>query len=622
MNMGIYEKNIEAIKEKDQKLYEKIIGHEECENVLCPRTDYAKNGMPITVIHNGERELYLNSRYNPEAEAKKYLSQYGDIYDYSSVVLLGLSNGIVVSYMLDNLPRHVRFMIYEPSAELFLYAIHEFDFTKLFECERVYILIKGMNDEYMDGILGSLVNRDNYELTYYDSIPVYKHIFASEYDILKKKYEFYIDLTVSNVATAMYFAGKRTENEIKNLKHIITGNLETDFIGVFSKDVPAIVVAAGPSLEKNVKYLKQMKGKALIIAVDSAMKYLVSQGIYPDIVVTADPGKPIHLFEDERVRGIPIAICMDSNSNAVAVMESRRVVLAIAEGAYCDEIYQMFDKHIYSLPAGGSVATFAYALASEWGFKRIVLVGQDLAFGTDKVHAGEEDHDTGKLKDDRIPIEGYYGDIVYTSRDFRRYLDWYEMIVGTEKDTEVINSTEGGAMIHGCKNMPLKEVLEQYCNEEFDFEKILSETPPTLTLEQCEKVIEKWRGSLLRLDDMKSHMEEAIRQIDIELDMIERGKRYKQELMSIHKSIFNHISACQDMSEIYYVNTLAAANTGNILYDIFKAEPDNLKEHCRILEKLRKYVVEMKECIDPVKGWFEELLQETDNETGELVTNE
>ena len=43
-------------------------------------------------------------------------------------------------------------------------------------------------------------------------------------------------------------------------------------------DVPAIIVAAGPSLNKNVQELKQAKGKALILVVDAALRAVVNTG--------------------------------------------------------------------------------------------------------------------------------------------------------------------------------------------------------------------------------------------------------------------------------------------------------------------------------------------------------
>lgn len=57
-------------------------------------------------------------------------------------------------------------------------------------------------------------------------------------------------------------------------------------------DVPAIIVAAGPSLNKNVQELKRAKGKALILVVDAALRAVVNAGITPDLGITIDARVP------------------------------------------------------------------------------------------------------------------------------------------------------------------------------------------------------------------------------------------------------------------------------------------------------------------------------------------
>ena len=54
------------------------------------------------------------------------------------------------------------------------------------------------------------------------------------------------------------------------------------------KGIPAIVVAAGPSLDKNIDLLKKIKGRFPIIAVDTALRHMIANGIKPDIVCAAD----------------------------------------------------------------------------------------------------------------------------------------------------------------------------------------------------------------------------------------------------------------------------------------------------------------------------------------------
>ena len=54
-------------------------------------------------------------------------------------------------------------------------------------------------------------------------------------------------------------------------------------------DIPAAVVSAGPSLDKNIQLLKRGAEKFLIIAVSTALKPLLKTGVFPDFIVAIDP---------------------------------------------------------------------------------------------------------------------------------------------------------------------------------------------------------------------------------------------------------------------------------------------------------------------------------------------
>ena len=66
------------------------------------------------------------------------------------------------------------------------------------------------------------------------------------------------------------------------------GSVTTQLCDILPTDIPAIVVSAGPSLNKNIVELRKAKNKAFIVAVDTAVKPLVKAGIIPDLYVVVD----------------------------------------------------------------------------------------------------------------------------------------------------------------------------------------------------------------------------------------------------------------------------------------------------------------------------------------------
>lgn len=610
--MTYYENNIAVMKKSDPDLYTFIEQDKDSEretenNCFVQPT---KDGSSIIGININDKSYYMGSRYNPTREAENFAKKYADIGDYSVVVFFGLGSGLIAKKIVELLGEHVQFLFYEPSIDIFLHAMNYYDLSFLIEHQRTRIVVQGWNDTQLDADLGYHITDENYRRCYFDSLPLYHQLFPDDYEMVKEKFSYAVNATYATITTKQRFAIKAVRNMIYNMKELFHSNCEMDFEGVFPTDRPVIIVAAGPSLEKNVEDLREVKGKFFMIAVDTALPYLMSKGIQPDLAITVDPGKKIDLFEDERTRTIPLAIYSSSNHDIVSLLHDQKIIFASAECSYYNKLYQIADKCMYSLPKGGSVATCAVTLAVEWGYKKIVLVGQDLALAPDKVHAGKENEIIYK-PEDRIPIEGYYGDTVYTSLDYDYYRKWYELYLRCNTDIEMINATEGGAKIVGTIQKPLKEVIEEYPVEQFDFEGTIQKKPPTFDHRQQEEVVDLWKQSVDHLDELKKILYDSIKQTKYGIQLI-TGKYYKpSQMRSIQKKVRNNITKCNEYDEIYFLDCMIAKEQGDVLSDVFDMKEDNNEECCRMFEKLQAYMQAMYEVVDDVKGLFAEVIEST-----------
>jgi hypothetical protein len=84
------------------------------------------------------------------------------------------------------------------------------------------------------------------------------------------------------------FAGRYLLNTIRNLPHVAHGPDPAALDGRFT-GVPAVLVAAGPSLDRNLRDLRAVADRALVVATDTAWRPLAAAGIDPPLVVAADP---------------------------------------------------------------------------------------------------------------------------------------------------------------------------------------------------------------------------------------------------------------------------------------------------------------------------------------------
>lgn len=262
-------------------------------------------------------------------------------------------------------------------------------------------------------------------------------------------------------------------HHMKNLKHLPRSK-DVSLLKNAMPNVPAIVVSAGPSLNKNINQLQQLKDKAVIIAVDTIAQRLCDEGIVPDFICSIERGIETYTYFYEG-KTYPV----DSTLVGPLVLYPEvfeefpgEVVIPmrgnVGEFIWLKEILGLQDD--YSISIGLSCAHVAFGVAEHIGASPIILIGQDLAYGNSpkETHAGGTIYDDKELTSsmyaeiESFETEGYYGGTVATTEIWNAFRTWFEMET-TNKQLNVINATEGGARIAYAEQLSLKEAGEQYC---------------------------------------------------------------------------------------------------------------------------------------------------------------
>lgn len=603
-----FEKNIKVLKKQNKELYEAIKKYVTTESVYYPEQVTAKDGTEVTKISLNGREWFLNSQYRPLQEAVTFVKQYDKVIDYSFMIFLGFGNGILPRQLRKDMGEHTILFFYEPSVEIFLHTLQYYDVSDIFLADNIYVAVEDLNSFITQDVLDEYIQIDNYKLAIYDALPKYRQLFSEQYEWLEDKYRSTVYFVVGNVNTKRQLGKSMTINSILNMKYLKNCNYRDEFKGVFPTDMPAVVVAAGPSLEKNIQVLKKMKGKALIMAVDSVLPYLAEEGLRPDLVVTVDALKPVSLFEDEDSKTLTLVMDVAANNQIAELLSKQKIIFSGGNYIYYQKLFDIAGQDFRYLPNGGSVAHFAFSLLRIWGFQRIVLVGQDLAMAPDKVHAGKVKLATYEGMD-KFTIEGYYGDKVYAPWDYNQYRRWYETVLEEEDCPEVINATEGGAKIKGTIQMPLQEVLDNYCMKIYDFEKAIQEVPALFKAQDIVAVEKIWKESIKNLNTLKRKFKEGIRLAEEEIRLISRMNYTKSDMKNIQKRLNKIFEECDSYAEIQFLDYTSSSEE-DILDDLYEVEKSNDEEQCRLLEKLKQYLLSMLEALDDVKNLFEGLLSQ------------
>jgi hypothetical protein len=250
-------------------------------------------------------------------------------------------------------------------------------------------------------------------------------------------------------------------NGFKNLQYLKNSITLEELSELIDTEIPAIIVAAGPSLKRSIEELKRAKGRAYIFVVDRILDYILDNGIEPDFAVTIDPIKPVEYFTNRENITFPLLCGLVSNYEVLDRHKGKKIFYD--SNAYFQQMYKAVKKAPPALTTGASVATAAFSSCIKLGFKKIVLVGQDLAYDGDFTHAGgiAEKMDT---KVDQM-VEGIDGNPVRSRYDWNEFLIWFKDVIILHPELKVIDTKDRGAKIQGTEIMPLKDVIDLYCTK-------------------------------------------------------------------------------------------------------------------------------------------------------------
>lgn len=520
--MTIYEKNLSKLKEFRNQLYIRVKEFKSCDenNTINLDSCEAKDGTKVLIVESNDKIYRLNSNYNPNQEADRWAEQFKSNYSNCVISFFGLGNGIFVRSLAKKIKNGDAIILYEPNMSIFLYVLKEFDITDIIENENIYFIFNGINEMEFRGILNKLVDWNNLGSQILCCHPYYDQIYIYEYKQFLKKIKENNSLTFVNRNTLALMGKASVKNTIHNFEHIKNSNIISDLTNMFPKDVPAIIVSAGPSLDKNISDLKLAKNKSVIFATERTVDFLLDCGIEPDFIVTLDAIKPLQYFSKRENLDIPMFCKIESNSDILDFHKGKKIWYD--SNQFLIDLYKKFDKKFVLTNTGGSVATASFSICMELKFKNIILIGQDLAYSGDYTHAG------GVLKDENSIteyVEDIYGNIIPSRYDWKIFKLWFEDTIENFPEVNVIDATEGGAKIEGTKIMTLQEAIEQNCNIEINCKDIINNLSNTI---DYDIVIEYINDALEELNDIDITLENAVQICD---KLIKNYKKKKVNLL-------------------------------------------------------------------------------------------
>ncbi len=576
-------------------------------------TDSAKNGHLIDVLMDGEKTVYLQSRYNPKVEAVRFSEQYQEVKSHSCFLFLGMGNGDIIRELVKT--PDVTYVFYEPSLSYFIHVLGNYDISDILAIENVHIYVKGLNDKSI--LLGMYVyvTQWNWHSFFLESLPKYKQLYADDYSMLAELWDDSILHAKQNYLNDVERAGMNMENAIYNLQYIYHGDSICRFEHVLPENIPVIVVAGGPSLEKNVDQLKEYKDRSFIIAVDRVANFLSQHGIIPHAYITVDACKPMELFEAEGISKVPWFLYTIAHYRAVEKIAASRLIFCSAVYEYARHLFELCGCDLINLVNGGTVASVAVTVAIYLGSRNIILIGQDLAYSEDKYHAGETPVDIDKQGKQLLDVPGFYGNTVKTELGFKNYIDWYQAFALNRPDITFINATEGGAYLEGMLHMSLKEAMARYTDIQAEGILDFDDVPPLIGREQQKILKGEYRSLLSYMKKVMREAPSAITNVERGIHMLEQYGIEYPELNAIEKNIeaFQALYSSHGGKDILDLASARAINEAEL--DLQFREEDATREMLRLYKKLLAYFRDIEMAVKKAVPMMEDVMRSIEKES-------
>ena len=360
---NIFLKNLKALELKNPKLKEII-------QTFIP-TEVPK----LIQENNSYNILYKNkvmhNPQNPLGEANQIFSM-AENTPISIHIIHGLGLGYL--FQITSLNSKGTVILYEPDLNILWFALTLIDFSNDILKENVYITT------YFDELAECVYQKSGIKNSpLLLSLPSQRELYPEEFEDFIKK----IQNLIGSFSLDLKFTQQKFYPSLKmlieNIPYLLS---EIPLAQIKNKyqGKTAVIVSAGPTLDRNIEFLKKYRNRFVLFTVGTAIKTLYKNNIKPDylcIIETYDSSKQIEGLDLSDVNFIT-----EPYSNPIyRNFKFKNIFSHISCNNQLNQFWSKISNiDINEYKSKGTVSYTALNSARILGFSKIILVGQDLAY--------------------------------------------------------------------------------------------------------------------------------------------------------------------------------------------------------------------------------------------------
>lgn len=531
-----------------------------------------------------DRGVLLGSAYDPEGEAERMADEMAS---GSADVLIAIGFGLGEQLLRHAERSRVPVVVFEPSPGRLKAALHRRAFDGLFGSNRELDVTTDLDR------LSCLVQaryRAGLQLRIFTHPAVLRLDPGVIRDAVRRIQQLKnaVDArVVTAVRSSRDWALMTAANGRRIAERPCFGALADAFAGR-----PAVVVAAGPSLDKQLPLLRERRDQLLVIAIGQTVEALAAAGIRPDLVHVLESRDVSHQLTGAGHPGDLDLVVTPNCHPALFDLPTRSCFVATpATFGMGTWIAEATDRRGHT-PGGSSVAIAAVGLAMMMGSDPILLIGQDLAFTDGRTYAAHSAYDfmrteidedghwrftgmrrkVGLLGDrdlstvnDRsdggqvVWVDGWHeGERVPTWRSYAVFIEEYRELAraASGRGFRLINCTEGGARLHGLEHRSFQEVLDEVAGEAIDASRRIR----ALFDRNRPHRLADYRPALVAARRILDRIEKEAERADREAERIERGLaglRPEQRVAALRKLAAHERNLRRRLERIPWLDSFA-----------------------------------------------------------------
>ena len=340
--------------------------------------ELSKTGLKIPQFTSGK---LIHSKYDPEKEAQNL----ADRLDHKTFfVITGIGAGFFIE-KLSNKFNNSKIIAIENTKNDLIFLEENFPIIKKLKLNN-NIIFSTMEDLYNNLL-------ENYIPAIYPSFQLIEYrSWITENQESTEKIKNTISLAIKKISedfsVQAHFGKFWQHNIISNLKQL---NQNTQI--TFPNNKKAIIVAAGPSLDDNINWIRENRNDLYIFSTDTAYKTLQKQKIFCDAVVSIDGQSISHqhfLREINKETVFIFDLCGNSSSIKKIKKNGNKIIFTTTGhplSYFAKKTQNNSFNLIYTDAGSGTVTIAALDFANKAGFKEIHVIGADFSFPKRKPYA-------------------------------------------------------------------------------------------------------------------------------------------------------------------------------------------------------------------------------------------